>query len=319
MYGRLIATLALAAGPAASDPVLSLPIDCELGETCYIQQFVDRDPGEGARDFMCGTLAYDGHKGTDFALPTLRALQQGVDVRAAAPGIVQGTRNSMPDQLYTNETAAEVEGRECGNGVVLKHEDGWETQYCHMRQGSIRVRSGDVVETGTVLGQVGLSGKTQFPHLHLSVRKDGQVVDPFDTSSQGQCGQSGNSLWADTPDYVPGALTDVGFAPQVPDYSAVIAGTAAQDVLSDQSPGLVLYGLAYGGLQGDVMRIDILGPDGPFGDEQIELERNRARFFRAFGRRLTTERWPSGTYTGTVSLIRNGQVISQKSTTATVQ
>ncbi|MDP5219263.1 peptidoglycan DD-metalloendopeptidase family protein [Ruegeria sp. 2205SS24-7] len=319
MYGRLLATLALAAGPAASDPVLSLPIDCELGETCYIQQFVDRDPGAGARDFTCGTLSYDGHKGTDFALPTLRAMQQGVDVRAAAPGIVQGTRNSMPDQLFTSETTAQVDGRECGNGVVLKHEDGWETQYCHMRQGSIRVKSGDVIDVGTVLGQVGLSGKTQFPHLHLSVRKDGQVVDPFDTTGQAQCGQGGDNLWADTPDYVPGALLDVGFAPLVPEYDAILAGDAAQDVLSDQSSGLVLYGLAYGGLKGDVMRIEIVGPDGPFGGQQVELERNRARFFRAYGKRLTAERWPAGTYTGRVSLVRDGQVISQKSTTTTVQ
>ncbi|MFA3918969.1 M23 family metallopeptidase [Ruegeria hyattellae] len=319
MYGRLLATLALAAGPAASDPVLSFPVDCNLGETCYIQQFVDRDPGAGARDFMCGALSYDGHKGTDFALPTLRAMQQGVDVRAAAPGIVQGTRNSMPDQLYSNDTTAQVDGRECGNGVVLKHPDGWETQYCHLRQGSVRVSSGEIVDAGTVLGQIGLSGKTQFPHLHLSVRKGGQVIDPFDTSDRAQCGQTGASLWADTPDYIPGALMDVGFAPQVPEFIDVLAGDAAQQVLPEQSSGLVLYGLAYGGLKGDVLRIEIIGPDGPFGGQQVALERNRARFFRAYGKRLTADRWPSGTYTGTVSLLRNGQVISRKSTTATVQ
>ena len=53
----------------------------------------------------------------------------------------------------------------------------------------MQVKTDEVVEAGTVLGQIGLSGRTQFPHVHLSVRKDGKVVDPFDPDGSVTCGE----------------------------------------------------------------------------------------------------------------------------------
>jgi len=44
---------------------LGLPIDCEPGKDCWILRYVDHDPGPGVRDYMCGALTGDGHKGTD--------------------------------------------------------------------------------------------------------------------------------------------------------------------------------------------------------------------------------------------------------------
>ena len=70
-------------------------------------------------------------------------------------------------------------GQDCGNGVLVDHGDGWETQYCHMKQGSVRVTSGDAVGAGAVLGQIGQSGMAAFPHLHLSVRHNADKIDPF--------------------------------------------------------------------------------------------------------------------------------------------
>lgn len=195
--GLLIA-ISLAVPAAASDFRLQFPLDCTLGQDCHIQQFVDHDPGPGAADFTCGTLSYEGHKGTDIALPYLADMRSGAAVLAAADGVVLGTRNTMPDQYATDANADGIDGRECGNGVVLRHGGGWETQYCHMKRGSVRVQSGMKVRAYDVLGEVGLSGKTQFPHLHLSVRKDGAVVDPFALDSLGTCGgPSGQTLWAD--------------------------------------------------------------------------------------------------------------------------
>ena len=81
----LLPALMLAAAPAtARDPILSLPVDCTLGDDCFILQYADADPGRGAADYTCGPMSYDGHKGTDFAVPSFAAMAEGVDVIAAA-------------------------------------------------------------------------------------------------------------------------------------------------------------------------------------------------------------------------------------------
>jgi murein DD-endopeptidase MepM/ murein hydrolase activator NlpD len=61
---------------------------------------------------------------------------------------------------------------------VIVHDQGWETQYCHLKHGSISVKVGDTVQVGDVLGKIGLSGRTQFPHVHVSVRHNGTRIDP---------------------------------------------------------------------------------------------------------------------------------------------
>lgn len=166
---------------------LQSPVDCTLGETCYIQQYMDRDPGDGFRDFHCSNLSYDGHKGTDFALPTRADMEAGVNVLASADGRVRGFRDGMPDTGYNKQTASSVDGKECGNGVVLIHPGGWETQYCHLKEGSVAIRNGQTVKTGDILGQIGQSGRAEFPHLHLSVRQGGDPVDPFDPDGTLTC------------------------------------------------------------------------------------------------------------------------------------
>ncbi len=72
-----------------------------------------------------------------------------------------------------------IRDRDCGNSLVIAHADGFETQYCHMAQGSLMVKPGDVVSAGQPIGDVGLSGDTEFPHLQITVRHDSKVIDPF--------------------------------------------------------------------------------------------------------------------------------------------
>lgn len=137
---RIAAALTLIAG-SASALELSLPVDCEMGKRCYIQSHVDRDPGPGFADFTCGSLSYDGHKGVDFRVATFEEMEKGVDIIAAAPGKVRATRDGVDDR----GAKFFPKGKDCGNAVVITHDDGWETQYCHLAKGSVAVISGDVV------------------------------------------------------------------------------------------------------------------------------------------------------------------------------
>ncbi|WP_090062037.1 M23 family metallopeptidase [Celeribacter neptunius] len=309
-----LALLTIATPALAKDPILSPPIDCTLGETCYIQNYVDADPGPGAADFTCGTLSYDGHKGTDFALPAVIDMWQGVDVLPAAPGTVIATRDGMEDVPQGTEGAPDITGRECGNGVVIDHGDNWTTQYCHMMNGTIAVEKGQKVSKTTVLGQVGLSGMTQFPHVHLAVRHDGKVVDPFNPGGLISCGIEaimGGTLWDRDMVYHAGGLLSVGIDTQVPDYQSVKAGTAGAKRLTTESPALVVFGFAYGALSGDILRMSIFGPEGEVIGRDVTIDKEQAQLYRAIGRKNPGS-WPAGGYSATVQLIRKDQEIDRR-------
>jgi hypothetical protein len=318
MIRRFLAFLFItfAAAPvAAKDLVLRQPIDCKLGQDCYIQQYVDHDPTGNARDYRCQPLSYDRHKGTDFALGTTGQMLRGVNVFASAAGTVRGVRDGVPDQIYGDNNAETVSGRECGNGVVISHGDGWETQYCHLKKGSITVKKGQKVSARTVLGQVGLSGRTQFPHVHLSVRKDGNVVDPFDPDGEINCGQvEKNTLWHRQLPYQAGAILQIGFHDGVPKFSDVKSGRAAMQSLPTDAPALVIYGYAFGTQKGDKMHLVLSGPDGAMVDQKVDLDKQQAQMFRAVGKRLTSSAWTTGTYSGSAALIRDGRIISVEKT-----
>jgi hypothetical protein len=160
VIGRLafVLLLVFAAARSVAAVELGLPVDCTPGRDCFIQNYVDNDPGPGRRDYACGPLSYDGHVGTDFRVPDRAAMLRGVAVVAAAPGVVRATRDGMAD-ISIRETGREaVAGREAGNSVLIDHGDGWETQYSHLRRDSVRVHPGDRVKAGAVLGLIGLSG-----------------------------------------------------------------------------------------------------------------------------------------------------------------
>ncbi|APG47780.1 M23 family metallopeptidase [Phaeobacter porticola] len=303
----------LAAPVAASELVLDWPIDCTLGDSCQIQQYVDRDPGPATQDFSCSQLTYDGHKGTDIALPYLSDMVTGVAVLAAADGIVAGSRDGMVDRYSIGSSDPTIDGRECGNGVLLRHEDGWETQYCHMKRDSILVRSGDKVTAGTPLGEVGLSGNTQFPHLHLSVRKDGLTVDPFAPDMGQSCGSDNASpLWADAIPYQPGGFLGSGFSTQVPKFGAIKAGAADQSPLQAGANAIVFWAYAFGSRSGDQLNLRIDGPDGSILDQTELLEKQQAQLFRAAGKRIRGIGLKPGLYTARASLIRDGQLIDDQ-------
>ncbi|RKF13870.1 M23 family metallopeptidase [Roseovarius spongiae] len=317
----LAATTLAGRAPAQDRLILGLPVDCILGETCHIQQYTDRDPGPGVRDFMCNGLTYDGHKGTDFALPSRAAMRAGVAVLAAAPGRVRGVRNAMEDRAYTPDMAAALGGRNCGNGVVIDHGGGWETQYCHMRKGSVTVRPGDRVKRGDRLGLVGLSGRTQFPHAHLSVRHAGRVVDPFAPDGPVACdgAQPSDTLWQDTPAYAPGGIIAAGIATTVPSFEEIKDGVAHAATLDSDAPALVGWGYAFGGRAGDVVRLSLMGARGEIVTHDATLDKAQAQFFRAAGRRARGRGWGPGRIVLRVTLIRDGEEIDSAEASARIE
>lgn len=318
--------LILAVPAGAGPPLLGSPVDCTLGRNCYIQQYFDRDPVEGAvSDYSCGTLANDGHGGVDFAVATMDQVRAGVTVVAAAPGRVLGLRDGMADVSSLAEGAPDLDGRDCGNGVVIDHGDGWSTQYCHMRQGSVVVEEGQRVAMGTPLGLVGMSGRASFPHVHLTVRQGAEKIDPFAPypGILPACGGAGEAapraaagerpgLWLDPPAYVPGGLIAAGVADRVPSIDEVRAGLASAPVTSAQTPAMVIWGFAFAGQEGDEIEIIFEGPEGEIGRHVETLEKGQPFVLRAYGKRTPRAGWAWGRYRGTVIHRRGAQELGRR-------
>lgn len=62
--------------------------------------------------------------------------------------------------------------------IVIDHGGGISTLYAHMYSHQARVRVGQVVERGQVIGGTGNAGNSTGPHLHFEVRKNGTPVNP---------------------------------------------------------------------------------------------------------------------------------------------
>ncbi|MFO7771062.1 MAG: M23 family metallopeptidase [Roseovarius gahaiensis] len=310
--------VSVAAPVAAEMPVLGLPIDCTLGTSCYVEDYVDTDPGSGQRDYACGLKSRDDHRGTDIVLLSFEAMEAGVNVLAAAPGRVAATRDGVQDVAITPDNRTDIEGRECGNAVRIDHGSGWQTLYCHLKQDSISVKQGDRVQAGDVLGLVGLSGLTNVPHVHLGVLKDGEIVDPFNPENRDTCGTAtGNGMWKEAPGYDRAGLFTAGFATAVPDFDAVKSGAArVRDTAPDQA--LVLYGHAFYAKPGDALSLSATGPKGEIFRHDVILENPQAQLFRAFGRRAPQDGWPEGAYRGYVHLTREGRVIAVRHADITI-
>ncbi len=301
----------MASSAMADPPALSLPIDCHLGKTCYIEDYMDADPGAGQLDYTCGLKTRDGHRGTDFVLLTFEALAAGVDVLASAPGTVAATRDGVPDRPVTDDTRGQVKGRECGNAVRIDHGAGWQTLYCHLAQGSIMVRQGDRIAAGDPLGQVGLSGLTNIPHVHLTVLKNGQAVDPFHPDPAQSCGNDpGKDLWQITPDYTRAGLFTAGFSTSMPSFQDAHSGAARVRKAPHNLP-IVLYAYAFHPKAGDTLVLSATSPKNEeIFSKTIEIEDPKAHLFRAFGRRAPAEGWPAGSYRGYVTMKRGDQVLA---------
>jgi murein DD-endopeptidase MepM/ murein hydrolase activator NlpD len=103
------------------------------------------------------TDQYYIHKGVDIS-----TYRQGDPIVATADG-----------QVVT----VDYEHSGFGNNVIIKHKHGFYTRYAHML--TIRVKAGQRVQQGEVIGYIGNTGLSTGPHLHYEVHIGSDVVDPY--------------------------------------------------------------------------------------------------------------------------------------------
>jgi murein DD-endopeptidase MepM/ murein hydrolase activator NlpD len=96
------------------------------------------------------------HQGVDYGAPT------GTPVWSVADGVVAEAR-------YSNSA---------GNMILVKHINGFETQYFHLSRFADSIRPGARIKQKQVIGYVGSTGMSTGPHLHFGLLKGGGHVDP---------------------------------------------------------------------------------------------------------------------------------------------
>ena len=102
------------------------------------------------------TKARKMHEGMDFTAKI------GTPIYATGDGIVARADNSVSG---------------FGNHIVIRHGFGYETLYGHLSK--YKCRAGQRINRGDVIGYVGSTGRSEGPHLHYEVHKNGKVVNPL--------------------------------------------------------------------------------------------------------------------------------------------
>lgn len=102
-------------------------------------------------------LYYSSHNGTDFSLP------YGTHVYAVADG-----------------TAKYFWCYDCGNSIEIDHKNGYKSIYMHLQE-DLEIDKSHPTEVfqGQFIGKVGMTGRTTGPHLHLTIKDQDKVVDPY--------------------------------------------------------------------------------------------------------------------------------------------
>ena len=103
-------------------------------------------------------------------------LSYGEPIFAPAGGLVIDAVSDLPDNTFDETGNAKspsgVETRDpqgFGNHVTIRHADGRVSWLLHMQTGSVLVKAGDAVLAGDLVGKIGFTGDSLFPHLHYTV------------------------------------------------------------------------------------------------------------------------------------------------------
>ena len=174
----------LALRGAMKDPLLTRQAEQDfLGATAGAAPAAgDAPAGEGQR-FTYGQPVKGGTYTSGYGMRK-GEMHNGVDI--AAP--IGSAINPIAPGKVISVTS---DGRS-GNYVVVDHGDGYTSSYSHMGKQSVKV--GDDVTQSTVLGSIGMTGRTTGPHVHLVVRKGKEHVDP--KRLMGTTGVAGTSATA---------------------------------------------------------------------------------------------------------------------------
>lgn len=140
-------------------------------------EFVSRTPGPESQSRFHNTpedgLPVNGRISSGFGFRIHpfygdKRFHHGIDIAAPEGSEIYPIRSGKV--IFSGEKAG------YGNMVIIDHGDGYTTRYAHNKVNL--VKTGDYVDSDTVIARVGSTGVSTGPHLHFEVRYKGEPIDP---------------------------------------------------------------------------------------------------------------------------------------------
>ena len=150
-----------------------------------ISWVVARDEAASGSSYLgpgaCGGIIY-GNVGTGtFTWPTTATWLSGYDY---TPPVHNGLDfdGDFGSPIYASDTGVIVysgwSDRGYGNLIVVDHDDGWQTFYAHLMDGTL-LPCGSNVQKGQLMASMGSTGNSSGPHLHFELRLNGSPMNPW--------------------------------------------------------------------------------------------------------------------------------------------
>jgi len=98
-----------------------------------------------------------------------RGFHTGLDIRGKRGQKIYATADGVVEKAFRNGGY--------GNYVVINHGNGYKTSFAHMQK--YKVRRGEQIERGQVIGLVGNTGRSTGPHLHYEILRKNKPVNPY--------------------------------------------------------------------------------------------------------------------------------------------
>lgn len=230
LCGLILFSFWLTTRADAANISLNFPVKCQQGKTCYVN--FDKKTNS-----------------TNVILNTQSEMLKGTNVLAADDGKVIKVVNNMPDADTAEQT--HQTGDPCGNQVIIQHDNGWVTQYCHLKQGSIDVTPGQQVKNLQTIAQVGESGVTNFPKLGFMVLQNGVPRNPFNPN-----------IWANKIPLNSYGLIDMGLTNQPITLEQASEKPEKKSSFNMQDKQIVAWVRVYGAQKGDQQKLTFYMPSG---------------------------------------------------------
>lgn len=150
-----------------------------------VSWIVARDEAASGSSYLgpgaCGGIIY-GNVGTGtFTWPTTATWLSGYDF---TPPVHNGLDfdGDFGSPIYASDTGVIVysgwSDRGYGNLIVIDHDDGWQTFYAHLMDGTL-LPCGTNVQKGQLIASMGSTGNSSGPHLHFELRLNGGAMNPW--------------------------------------------------------------------------------------------------------------------------------------------